>query len=75
MYLLGRATRRLHTCARARAPQIELPFPCSNEDYEKAMGGAIDAAKEAGVEVIAFGGEGVRTRAVFGCGTAVRHIA
>ncbi|GBF95232.1 hypothetical protein Rsub_07947 [Raphidocelis subcapitata] len=35
--------------------QIQLPSPCSNEDYEVAMRGALEAAKEAGVEVVAFG--------------------
>ncbi|MEQ9073040.1 MAG: hypothetical protein RLP09_04235 [Sandaracinaceae bacterium] len=34
---------------------VELPYPCSNEDYEAAMTGAVDRAKAAGAEVFAFG--------------------
>lgn len=35
--------------------QIKLPFPCSNEDYEQRMAGAIAAAKAAGIDAIAYG--------------------
>ncbi|THB70240.1 MAG: adenine nucleotide alpha hydrolase [Gammaproteobacteria bacterium] len=34
---------------------IEIPYPCSNEQYEKAMGLFIEIAKDNGVEQIAFG--------------------
>jgi diphthamide synthase (EF-2-diphthine--ammonia ligase) len=32
-----------------------LPFPCTNEDYQRCMLGAIQAAREAGVHAVAFG--------------------
>jgi hypothetical protein len=35
--------------------QIKLPFPCTNEDYEQRMTGAITAAKDAGIDAIAYG--------------------
>lgn len=45
-----------HPCANERAcVQIKLPFPCSNEDYEQRMAGAIAAAKAAGIDAIAYG--------------------
>ena len=34
---------------------VELPFPCTNEEYEARMGAAFDAAKAAGIRAIAFG--------------------
>ncbi|MEM9380408.1 MAG: ATP-binding protein [Planctomycetota bacterium] len=35
--------------------EVDLPFPCSNEDYEAAMRDALVPQKEAGIEAIAFG--------------------
>jgi hypothetical protein len=35
--------------------QIKLPFPCTNEDYEERMSGAIAAAKAANIDAIAYG--------------------
>jgi uncharacterized protein (TIGR00290 family) len=35
--------------------QVMLPFPCSNEDYQRCMLGAIQAAREASVQAVAFG--------------------
>jgi len=35
--------------------QVELPFPCTNEDYEQRMTAAVAAAKAAAVDAIAFG--------------------
>jgi diphthamide synthase (EF-2-diphthine--ammonia ligase) len=35
--------------------QVMLPFPCSNEDYQRCMLGAIQAARDAGVQTVAFG--------------------
>jgi len=34
---------------------IPIPFPCSNEEYEKIMGDFIEGVKERGIEQIAFG--------------------
>lgn len=34
---------------------IELPFPCSNTDYEKIMGGFVKQCKADGVDCFAFG--------------------
>ena len=34
---------------------IDLPWPCSNEDYERIMGGFIEEVKDSGVQYIAFG--------------------
>ena len=34
---------------------VPLPFPCSNEDYEKRMGQAIDRARQEGIDQMAFG--------------------
>ena len=34
---------------------VEIPYPCSNEQYEAAMEKAIDAARRAGVQAVAFG--------------------
>ncbi|MBW5291165.1 MAG: hypothetical protein Rsou_0706 [Candidatus Ruthia sp. Asou_11_S2] len=34
---------------------IEIPFPCSNEDYEKIMGKFIDNIKKDKIESVAFG--------------------
>ncbi|WIA23154.1 hypothetical protein OEZ86_010050 [Tetradesmus obliquus] len=35
--------------------EVMLPFPCSNEDYQRCMLGAIEAARAADVQAIAFG--------------------
>ncbi len=35
--------------------QVPLPWPCSNADYECAMRGAVNKARGAGVDAIAFG--------------------
>ncbi len=34
---------------------IPIPFPCSNEDYERIMGDFIEGVKEKGITHIAFG--------------------
>ena len=34
---------------------VELPWPCTNEDYEERMGRAVGGARERGVQVVAFG--------------------
>jgi uncharacterized protein (TIGR00290 family) len=34
---------------------VELPWPCSNEQYEQLMGGAVNAAVGAGAELMIFG--------------------
>lgn len=35
--------------------KLPLPWPCSNEDYERRMGGAVAQARAAGIEAVAFG--------------------
>src|SRR5438270_4425711 len=35
--------------------QIELPWPCSNDDYECRMQAVVDRAKAEGVDAVAFG--------------------
>jgi uncharacterized protein (TIGR00290 family) len=35
--------------------QVLIPSPCTNEEYERAMSGAMDRAKSEGIEVVAFG--------------------
>ena len=35
--------------------QVPLPWPCSNDDYERLMSEAVDTAKSTGVSVMAFG--------------------
>jgi uncharacterized protein (TIGR00290 family) len=35
--------------------QIQIPYPCSNEQYETVMGDAVRAAQERGVTHMAFG--------------------
>ena len=54
------AVRRTLLEAQARAAglplhMIDIPYPCPNVEYERAMGGFIDKAKAAGVEAMAFG--------------------
>jgi len=54
------STRRAILEAQAKAAglplyEIPLPWPCSNEIYERAMRGATEAALERGVTHIAFG--------------------
>ena len=34
---------------------IDLPWPCANADYERIMGGFVDAQVAAGIEAMAFG--------------------
>jgi uncharacterized protein (TIGR00290 family) len=34
---------------------VPLPWPCSNAQYEAAMGGALGAAASAGITIVAFG--------------------
>jgi uncharacterized protein (TIGR00290 family) len=34
---------------------VEIPYPCSNAEYEAAMGAAMDRARAAGVSAVAFG--------------------
>lgn len=54
------AVRRTLLLEQARATGItpwivEIPHPCSNEDYEAIMGGVIERALEAGISAMAFG--------------------
>ncbi|MEM6673067.1 MAG: ATP-binding protein [Planctomycetota bacterium] len=35
--------------------EVDLPYPCSNEQYERAMAEALTPQVEAGIEVVAFG--------------------
>jgi uncharacterized protein (TIGR00290 family) len=54
------AVRRTLLEAQARAAGlplhlIDIPYPCPNVDYERAMGAFVDQAKAAGVEAMAFG--------------------
>ncbi|HEV2316372.1 MAG TPA: ATP-binding protein [Thermoplasmata archaeon] len=44
-------------CQRAGVPLhiVEIPYPCSNEEYERAMGAACARARAEGVEAVAFG--------------------
>ena len=35
--------------------KVHIPSPCSNEEYEKAIGNAIGHAKDNGIDCIAFG--------------------
>jgi uncharacterized protein (TIGR00290 family) len=54
------AVRRTLLEAQARAAglplhMIDIPYPCPNVEYERAMGAFIDRAKAAGVEAMAFG--------------------
>jgi uncharacterized protein (TIGR00290 family) len=43
--------------AAARLPlhELPIPWPCSNEQYEAVMAGALERARAAGVSVMAFG--------------------
>jgi uncharacterized protein (TIGR00290 family) len=34
---------------------VEIPYPCSNEQYETAMGAAMETARRSGVAAVAFG--------------------
>jgi uncharacterized protein (TIGR00290 family) len=34
---------------------VDLPWPCSNEAYEEAMGAALETARERGIGAVAFG--------------------
>jgi len=34
---------------------VEIPYPCSNAEYEAAMGAAMESARQAGIEAVAFG--------------------
>lgn len=34
---------------------VEIPYPCSNAQYEEAMGSAVRRAREAGISAMAFG--------------------
>jgi uncharacterized protein (TIGR00290 family) len=54
------AVRRVLLEAQARAAGlpltvVDLPYPCDNETYEKIMGGAVERARDDGVEAFAFG--------------------
>ncbi|MCC6465495.1 MAG: adenine nucleotide alpha hydrolase [Planctomycetes bacterium] len=54
------AVRRELLRAQARAAglpllEIDLPWPCSNADYERLMAGACDALKHQGITHVAFG--------------------
>src|SRR6185295_13371871 len=35
--------------------KVQLPWPCSNEEYEKRMSAAIARARDEGITVMAFG--------------------
>ncbi len=53
---------------------VELPWPCSNEDYERLMGAAVARARGEGIDVMVFGDlylqdvRGYRERALAGSG-------
>ena len=54
------AVRRALVHAQAAAAElplwpVELPFPCSNAEYEERMRGAVAAAEDEGVTHVAFG--------------------
>jgi uncharacterized protein (TIGR00290 family) len=54
------AVRRelLHAQARAAGlplHEVAIPWPCSNADYERAMGAAVERALADGIEAVAFG--------------------
>lgn len=54
------AVRRTLLEAQARAAglpldAVDLPFPCSNDEYRERMGAAVERALAAGVECVAFG--------------------
>lgn len=54
------AVRKDLVRAQARAAQlpleeVELPSPCSNEAYERAMAGAVERERARGVDAFAFG--------------------
>ena len=54
------AVRRVLLEAQARAAglpltTVRIPSPCSNEQYERAMGAAVASAREEGVRAVAFG--------------------
>jgi uncharacterized protein (TIGR00290 family) len=34
---------------------IQIPYPCSNEEYETIMGGFVEGVKEQGIDCFAFG--------------------
>jgi uncharacterized protein (TIGR00290 family) len=34
---------------------VEIPYPCSNAEYEAAMGAAVESARESGITAVAFG--------------------
>lgn len=42
--------------------KVWVPHPCSNKDYEIAMNGALEQAREQGVTKIVFGGSGSPAR-------------
>jgi uncharacterized protein (TIGR00290 family) len=54
------AVRRELLEAQARAAgiplrEVPIPYPCPNDAYEAAMAGALDEARAAGIEAVAFG--------------------
>lgn len=54
------AVRRELVRAQARSAElplweVEIPDPCSNQEYEQAMRGLVERAQAAGVEEVAFG--------------------
>jgi len=54
------AVRRPLLAAQAAAAglplhEVEIPWPCTNADYERAMGAAMDRARADGIEHVAFG--------------------
>jgi uncharacterized protein (TIGR00290 family) len=38
-----------------RLATVEIPHPCSNAEYETAMGAAMESARQAGISAVAFG--------------------
>ncbi len=47
--------RRQAECMGLPLTVIEIPYPCSNAEYEQAMSGFIDQAKSEGIEGLVFG--------------------
>ena len=56
MHAVRRRLLRLQAAA-AGLPvrEVEIPSPCTNEQYEQAMGAAVEAALADGVDTMAFG--------------------
>ena len=56
MHAVRRALVKMQA-ERTRLPlwEVELPWPCSNDDYECRMQAVVDRAKSEGIDAVAFG--------------------